>query len=71
MKWYDYLIVYSFEKNEYLTPCKGSMRLARKNKIDSFKEVDDVISFITEQTEGAKNVIIDNIMYLGKNRHDY
>lgn len=70
MKWRDYLITYSFEKDGCLTPCKGSIQLTRKNKINSFKEIDAVINFITEQVEGAKNLIIDNIMYLGKNHHD-
>ena len=70
MKWHCYLITYSFEKDGYLTPCKGFAKLMRKKKINSFKEVDEAIDFITKQVEGAKNVIIENIMYLGKNRCD-
>lgn len=70
MKWHCYLIIYSFEKDGYLTPCKGSIKLARKKKINSFKEVDEVIDFITKQIEGARNIIIENIMYLGKSHYD-
>ena len=70
MKWHDYLISYNFEKDGYLTPGKGSIKLSRKNKINSFKEVDEVIDFITKQIDGTKNIMINNIMYLGKNRYD-
>lgn len=72
MKWYDYLIAYSFEKdeNEITTHYNGSTQLSRKRKINSFEEIDSVIDFLTKQNEGAKNLIINNIMYLGKNRHN-
>lgn len=70
MKWHCYLIAYSFEKDGYLTPGKGSAKLIRKKKINSFKEIDEVIDFITKRVEGAKSVIIENIMYLGKSRCD-
>lgn len=70
MKWYDYLISYSFEKDGTIASYNGSMQLPRKRKINSFEEVDSVIDFLTKRNEGAKNLIINNIMYLGKNRHD-
>lgn len=70
MKWHDYLIDYSFKKDGYLDLGKGSIRLSRKNKINSFEEVDSVINFITEQVEGAKNLMINNIIYLGRHKHN-
>ena len=70
MKWYDYLISYSFEKEDTLASYNGSMQLSRKRKINSFEEVDSVIDFLTEKNEGAKNLMINNFIYLGKNRHD-
>lgn len=70
MKWYDYLIAYSFEKDEAIAPYNGSMQLSRKRKINSFEEVDSVIDFLTKRNEGAKKLIINNIIYLGKNYHD-
>lgn len=70
MKWHDYLITYSFEKDGCLIPYKGSTQLSRTKKINSFEEVNSVIDFLTGQDEGVKNLMIDNIMYLGKNRHD-
>ena len=71
MKWYDYLIVYSFEKDGVISPYNGSMQLSRTKKINSFEEVNSVTDFLTEQHEGAKNLMINNFIYLGKNRHDY
>lgn len=70
MKWYDYLIAYSFEKDGAISSYNGSMQLSRTKKINSFEEVNSVIDFLTKQHEGAKNLMINNIMYLGKNRHE-
>lgn len=70
MKWHDYLISYSFETDKALAPYNGSTQLSRIKKINSFEEVNSVTDFLTKQHEGAKNLIINNIMYLGKNYHD-
>ena len=70
MKWYDYLISYSFVTDEAIAPYNGSMQLSRKRKINSFEEVDSVIDFLSKRNEGAKNLMINNIIYLGKNHHD-
>lgn len=72
MKWYDYLIAYRFEKDENGTTTNhsGSVQLSRKRKINSFEEVDSVRDFLTKRNAGAKNLMINNIMYLGKNHHD-
>ena len=34
------------------------------------EEVNSVIDFLTKQHEGAKNLMINNFIYLGKNHHD-
>ena len=70
MKWHDYLIIYSFEKGSPMVHYNCSTQLSRTKKINSFEEVDSVIDFLTKRNEGAKNLIINNIMYLGKNRHN-
>jgi hypothetical protein len=69
-KMYDYLIAYTFSKEGYLTQCNGMMSLSRVNKIDTFDEVHLVLDFLREHTEGAENICINNIMYLGRNRHE-
>lgn len=68
-KWYDYLISYTFTLDGYLTPCTGTTGLSRLKKINSFDEVRAVRNYIEQQIDGAKNVAINNIMYLGRNRH--
>lgn len=70
MKWYDYLISYSFKIDGAISLYNGSTQLSRTKKINCFEEVNSVIDFLTEQHEGAKNLMINNIMYLGKNHHD-
>jgi hypothetical protein len=67
---YDYLIAYTFSKEGYLTSCTGTMGLSRVNKIDSFSEVRLVQDYIAEQIEGASNIAINNIMFLGRNKHE-
>lgn len=69
-KWYDYLINYTFNKEGYLTQCGGMMSMSRMHKIDNFDEVRSVVDFLQEQIEGAQNIVITNIMYLGRNRHE-
>lgn len=69
-KWYDYLISYTFAKEGYLTPCKGTMGISRRKKISNHDEASSVREFIEGQIEGAKNLGIDNIMFLGRNRHE-
>lgn len=69
-KWYDYLISYTFAKEGYLTPCRGTMSISRRKKISNHDEASSVREFIERQIEGAKNLGIDNIMFLGRNRHE-
>lgn len=71
MKWHDYLIHYSFEKEGTIGLCNGSIHLSRTKKINSFEEVNSVVAYLEEQNEGAKNLLINNFMYLGRNRHEY
>ena len=69
MKMYDYLIAYNFNADGYLTTCSGTTQLSRKNKIDSFEELNEVTKFLTERIEGAKNVSVYNFVLLGYNEH--
>lgn len=69
MKMYDYLIAYDFSADKYLTPCRGTMKFSSKTKIKTFEDVSDVEKYITSQIEGAKNLAIYNIVFLGRNKH--
>lgn len=69
-KWYDYLISYTFAKEGYLAPCKGTMSISRRKKISNHDEASSVREFIEGQIEGAMNLGIDNIMFLGRNWHE-
>jgi hypothetical protein len=69
-KRYDYIISYSFNKEGYLSQCNGMTSLSRVNKIDTFDEVRLVVDFLREHTEGAENIVINNIIYLGRNKHE-
>jgi hypothetical protein len=69
-KWYDYLISYIFSKEGYLTPCSGTSSVSRLHKIDNHDEAESVRKFLEGRIDGAKNLAINNIMYLGRNRHE-
>jgi hypothetical protein len=69
MKMYDYLVAYQFTADGYLTASSGTMQISRKNKINSFEELNSVVKFITEQIPGAKNVSVYNFILLGRNKH--
>ena len=69
MKMYDYLIAYKFDMDGYITPCNGTMQLSRKNKINTFEALNEVVKFITDNVKGAKNVSVYNFVLLGRNRH--
>jgi hypothetical protein len=66
---YDYLVSYTFKGEGFITPCTGTMGISRKYKIKTFDDTKSVSEFITSQIEGASNLAINNIMYLGRNRH--
>lgn len=73
MKMYDYLVSYNFSADGYLTHSTGTMCVSRKNKINSFEEVNLLVNFITEQlatqVPGVKNVSVYNFILLGRNEH--
>lgn len=69
-KWYDYLISYTFAKEGYLTPCTGTMSISRPRKINNHDEASSVREFVESQIEGATNLAINNIVFLGRNRHE-
>lgn len=66
---YDYLISYTFKGEGFITPCTGTIGISRKYKIKTFDDTKSVSDFIMSQIEGASNLAINNIMYLGRNRH--
>lgn len=69
MRMYDYLVAYNFTMDGYLTMSSGTMQISRKNKINSFEEVNSLTEFITQQIPGAKNVAVYNFILLGRNKH--
>ena len=69
-KWYDYIISYTYEKDGYLGWCTGMSGISRVKKINNFDELDSARDFIQNSIEGAKNLAIQNIMLLGRNRHE-
>ena len=69
-KWYDYLVSYSFEKDGYITPGRGTIEVSRTGKINSFNAVKQVKELIQNEVPGSKNILINNIMYLGRNIHE-
>jgi hypothetical protein len=70
---YEYLIVYRFEADGFITPCEATIELFRKKKIKSFNDIKDIKEYLTERSskdfQGVKNLSIYNIMYIGRNRH--
>lgn len=68
-KWYDYLISFTFSAEGYLTPSTGTTAVSRSNKINSIDEAESVRKFLEDRIDGAKNLAINNIMYLGRNKH--
>ncbi len=69
-KWYDYLISFTFSAEGYLTPSTGTTTVSRTHKIDNIEEAESVRKFLEDRIDGAKNLAINNIMYLGRNKHD-
>lgn len=69
MRMYDYLVAYNFTAEGYLTMSSGTIQISRKNKINSFEEVNSLTEFITQQIPGAKNVAVYNFILLGRNKH--
>ena len=69
-KWYDYIISYTYEKDGYSGWCTGMSGISRVKKINNFDEFDSVRDFIQNSIEGAKNLAIQNIVLLGRNRHE-
>lgn len=66
---YDYIAAYTFSKDGYLTPCTGTTQYSCKKKIKTFDDVNVLINEITSRIDGAKNLSVDNLIFLGKNWH--
>lgn len=69
-KWYDYLISFTFNAEGCLTPSIGTTSVSRSHKINDIEEAESVRKFLESRIDGAKNLAINNIMYLGRNRHE-
>lgn len=69
-KWYDYLISFTFAAEGYLAPSTGTTAVSRIHKIDNIEEAESVRKFLEDRIDGSKNLAINNIMYLGRNRHE-
>lgn len=69
MRMYDYLVAYNFSADDYLTYSTGTIQISRKKKINTFKELNKLTEFVTEQIPGAKNVSVYNFVLLGRNKH--
>ena len=69
-RWYDYLISFTFIAEGYLTPSTGTTAVSRAHKINNIEEAESVRKFLEGRIDGAKNLAINNIMYLGRNRHE-
>ena len=70
MKMYQYLVSYTFEKDGYLTWCTGSAQVYRKYKIKNFDDLNEIVSCLTKDIEGARNLSISNFILLGRYRKD-
>lgn len=66
---YDYLISYTFQGEGFLTTCTGTIGISRRRKIKTFDDTKNVSEFIIGQIKGASNLAINNIMFIGRNRH--
>lgn len=69
MLMYDYIVAYIYNKDEYLTPCTGTIQYSCKKKIQTFNDINELINKITERIDGAKNLSINNLILLGRNEH--
>lgn len=66
---YNYIISYSFNQKDSLIPHIGSAHLFRKKKIKSLEDINDVISCLKNENDGALNLAVHNLIYLGRHWH--
>ena len=64
MKMYQYLVSYTFEREGCLTWCTGSAQIYRNHKIRNFDDLNEIISYLTKEIEGARNLSISNFICL-------
>ena len=69
MRMYDYLISYTFNREGYLSQCGGDSCFSRKKKIKTFDDVSEVRKCLTNSIPGSSNMCINNIIFLGRNKH--
>ena len=70
MKMHDYLISYTFSAEGCLTFSNGMSYISRVKKINNIEEAESARKFIESGISGAKNLAINNIVYLGRNKHE-
>lgn len=61
---YKYIVSYAYTGSDMANFGLGSMTLARKNKIDSRHEVDDVIKYIIENIDDVSNTRVAIINFI-------
>jgi hypothetical protein len=69
MRMYDYLVTYTFNKEGYLSQCGGDSCISRKKKIKIYDDISEVRKLLIESIQGSSNMSINNIVFLGRNKH--
>ena len=69
MKMYDYLIVYTFKAEGYLTPGNGNIQISCSKKIKTFEDLNEITNLIKSKINGVQTLSIDNFILLGRNKH--
>lgn len=69
MRMYDYLVSYTFNREGYLSQCGGDTCISRKNKIKTFDDISAIRKLLIESISGSSNMCINNIVFLGRNKH--
>jgi hypothetical protein len=69
MRAYDYMVSYSFSKDELLGLSTGTSFISRSKKIKTFDDVASITDLIKNNLEGVTSIAINNIILLGRNKH--
>ena len=71
MKYYDYLVSYTFKADGYLTQGNGTSCISREKKIKTFEDIASIRMLIAESLEStpSDSVCINNIILIGRNKH--
>ena len=71
MKYYDYLVSYTFKAEGYLSQGNGTSCISREKKIKTFDDIESIRLLIAENLDNtpASSVCINNIIFIGRNKH--